>query len=122
MQEKSVALRYNAGKLQWHLVDFDSLKPLVEVLMYGAQKYSPDNWKKGMDLNVILDCLQRHTVELMQGRPIDQESGKPHIGHVLANAMMYAYYTETEEGQQALKRFKELQQTEDARSIKTDAV
>lgn len=34
------ALRYNNGKPQWSLVDFDSLEGLVHVLEYGADKYS----------------------------------------------------------------------------------
>lgn len=34
------ALRYNEDKLQWSLVDFKSLEPLVRVLEYGSNKYS----------------------------------------------------------------------------------
>lgn len=40
------ALRYNKNKLKWSYVDFPSLEPMVEVLMFGAEKYAPDNWKK----------------------------------------------------------------------------
>lgn len=37
------AQRFNHGKLQWNLVSFEALKPLVEVLMFGAKKYAPHN-------------------------------------------------------------------------------
>ena len=39
--------RYNTGKIQWSLVDFDSLEPMVRVLEFGAKKYDAHNWKKG---------------------------------------------------------------------------
>lgn len=93
-QEK--ALRYNQGKLKWSLVDFDSLKPMIEVLMFGAQKYAPDNWKKGLDKKEILESLQRHLIELFNEEPIDKESNLRHIGHILCNAMFYAYFENKE--------------------------
>lgn len=39
-------LRCNNGKLKWTLVDYNALEPLVEVLEFGAKKYSSNNWKK----------------------------------------------------------------------------
>ncbi|MFN8317179.1 MAG: dATP/dGTP diphosphohydrolase domain-containing protein [Chitinophagales bacterium] len=41
--------RFNEGKEKWGLVHFGSLKPMVRVLEFGADKYSEDNWKKGLD-------------------------------------------------------------------------
>ena len=32
--------RYNKGKTKWSLVDWESLEPLVQVLMFGANKYT----------------------------------------------------------------------------------
>src|SRR3990170_3000081 len=110
------ALRYNDGKPQWSLVDFDSLEPLVRVLEYGAHKYSifednkgnrikgadiskeegetlslvssgKDNWKLGFDNNKLLESLARHLFVLMKGEVNDPESGLPHIGHLMANAL-----------------------------------
>jgi len=40
------ALRFNEGKTKWSLVDFNSLKPMVDVLVFGANKYT-----KNFDLN-----------------------------------------------------------------------
>jgi len=34
------ALRFNEGKLKWSLVHFKSLEPLIQVLMFGASKYT----------------------------------------------------------------------------------
>ena len=47
------ALRYNQGKLEWSLVDFDTLEGLSKVLEYGAQKYARHNWKKGMPVTQV---------------------------------------------------------------------
>lgn len=97
------ALRYNEGKPKWSLVDFDSLEPMVRVLEYGMEKYSVknedgdiietgrDNWKKGMPLSEVMESLFRHTIAIMKGEFIDKESGKPHIGHIMCNAMFASY-------------------------------
>lgn len=84
-------LRYNEGKPKWSLVDFDALEPMVRVLEYGAEKYSPDNWKGGMPITEIMESLMRHYVAYMRGEDNDPESGLPHIGHILCNAMFVSY-------------------------------
>lgn len=86
-------LRYNEGKPSWSLVDFDSLLPMVDVLMYGKKKYTTKdctgahNWKKGEWTNEIMESLLRHAFALMRGELIDKESSKSHIGHLMCNAM-----------------------------------
>lgn len=84
-------LRYNTGKLQWSLIDYKSLEPLVKVLEFGAEKYSADNWKKGLYTREIIESLLRHTYALLEGEDNDQESTLPHIGHILANAMFLSF-------------------------------
>ena len=91
--DKSKADRFNDGKLKWSLVHWGSLKPLVQVLMFGAEKYSPDNWKKGLDKKEILESMTRHLTALMDGETHDPESGLHHIGHILCNAMFYSYFS-----------------------------
>jgi hypothetical protein len=99
----SGALRYNSGKRRWDLVDFQSLEPMVEVLEYGADKYTvkdsegnimvtgANNWKKGLKVLSIFASMLRHTFALMSGEDKDPESGKHHIGHIQCNAMFLAY-------------------------------
>lgn len=90
-QAKALGLRYNDGKLPWHLVDFQALEPMVRVLEYGASKYDPHNWKQGMPHAEIADCLLRHLFAWIHGEDNDQESGLSHLGHVLCNAMFLTY-------------------------------
>lgn len=91
-EHKEKALRYNQGKPKWSLVHFKSLEPMVKVLMYGADKYAPDNWKKGLDRKEILDSMQRHLAALIDGQEIDPESQEHHIGHIMCNCMFYSFF------------------------------
>ena len=110
------SLRYNEGKTQWSLLPWDQLESMIKVLEYGAHKYSVfqddkgnlikgkditiedskkfklissgrDNWKKGFPLNELWDSNLRHTKALMTGELLDNESGLPHIGHILCNVV-----------------------------------
>jgi hypothetical protein len=85
------ALRYNQDKLQWSLVDFDSLEGMVKVLEYGAAKYAPNNWKKGMPVTKVSESLMRHLFAFLRGEDIDAESGCRHISHVMCNVMFLEY-------------------------------
>jgi hypothetical protein len=85
------ALRYNQGKPQWSLVDFDSLEGLVHVLEYGAKKYARDNWKKGMPVTQVTESLMRHLFAFLRGEDVDPESGCRHISHVMCNTMFLEY-------------------------------
>lgn len=95
---KNKALRYNQGKLQWNLVHFPSLEPMVQVLEYGAAKYSTSdesgvgNWKKPMDKQQILNSAMRHLVQLMEDEELDSESKLTHVGHLMCNLMFYSYH------------------------------
>lgn len=88
---KEHGLRYNDGKLKWSYVHWKSMEPLVRVLMFGAQKYEPFNWQKGLKKNEILESMMRHLTKLMDGEMKDVESGLDHIGHIMCNAMFYQY-------------------------------
>lgn len=85
------ASRYNSGKLKWSLVDFDSLEDMVRVLEFGANKYSEHNWKKGLKTTEVFESTMRHLVAYMKGEDLDPESGLPHTGHIMCNAMFLSY-------------------------------
>lgn len=87
------AQRHNAGKLRWSLVDFESMEDMLRVLEFGAGKYSPDNWKLGLNKDELLESAIRHLMALMRGEEMDKESGLPHNGHVMCNMMFYSFYS-----------------------------
>lgn len=91
-EEKQVlADRFNAGKLQWSMVDFKSLEDMVRVLEFGAKKYSRNNWKKGLKTTEIVDSMLRHIYAYLDGEDVDPESGINHTGHIMCNAMFLSH-------------------------------
>jgi len=36
----STGLRYNQGKMEWGLINYKAMEPMIKVLMYGAKKYT----------------------------------------------------------------------------------
>jgi len=85
--------RFNAGKLKWSLVSWRALEPLVQVLMFGAKKYDPHNWKRGLKYTEVTESLQRHLNSFIEGEDYDKESKLSHVGHILCNAMFLSYMT-----------------------------
>lgn len=91
MSSKELGERKNGGKYQWSLVSWLALEPMVEVLEFGAQKYTPDNWRKGLSWRRTSESLLRHLVAFMEGEDNDKESGLNHVGHILCNGMFLSY-------------------------------
>ena len=86
--------RKNSGKLKWSLVPQSSLAPMVKVLEFGANKYAPHNWMKGLSITEICESLKRHLDSFMEGEDNDPESGLSHIGHIQCNALFLAWMME----------------------------
>ena len=84
-------LKYTKDKLEWSLLDYDALEPAIKVLEFGATKYSPDNYKKGLYRSQVLDAMQRHLAELMKGNEDDDESGENHAAHIICNCLFYLH-------------------------------
>lgn len=84
-------LRFNEGKPQWRYVPQSALIPMVRVLEFGAKKYSPENWKKGLSTTECMESLKRHWDAMMEGETHDPDSKLPHIGHIMCNAMFISW-------------------------------
>ncbi len=82
-------VKYDNGKPQWSLLPFKALGQVVEVLTYGARKYSPDNWKKVPDARRrYTDAGFRHFTAYASGETHDPETGKHHLAHAIC-CMLY---------------------------------
>lgn len=92
--EDEKGLRFNENKPKWSLVPQSSLLPMVEVLEFGAKKYAPHNWRKGLSITEICESLKRHLDAFMEGEDLDPESGLSHIGHIQCNALFLSYMME----------------------------
>lgn len=71
----------DAGKAPWHLLPFDALSAIVAVLAFGALKYAPRNWEKGMDWDRPFSALLRHLTAWWEGEDRDPETGLSHLAH-----------------------------------------
>lgn len=66
------------------------LKQITLVAMYGAQKYSRDNWKK-VNVDRYISAFWRHLISYLKGNKEDEESGFCHLSHVYWNIMAIWY-------------------------------
>lgn len=80
-------LRFNAGKSRVDLISPVFLKGLADVLTFGAKKYAPHNWRKGLSWTETVASAQRHLLAFLSGEDIDEESGLPHIDMLACNVM-----------------------------------
>ena len=65
---KSGAQRDNhSGKGRFDLMSGQGLLRLARWYELGANKYTPRNWEKGMDISRYLDAAFRHLVKYMMG-------------------------------------------------------
>lgn len=76
----------------WYMTPAQMLEGTTRVLMYGAAKYSENNWQECKDVNRYHDALLRHCLALVKGEEIDPESGLMHIDHISCNLMFLEYF------------------------------
>jgi len=83
----NTGLRYNAGKPRMSLLPFDALREVAKVLTFGAQKYAPHNWRKGLTWSETYDSLIRHLTARLSGELRDPETGELHTAQIACNAL-----------------------------------
>lgn len=69
------------GKPAMSLIPSDFLIELAKVLSFGAQKYDPHNWRKGIKWSRMIDAAMRHITAWKEGEDLDAESGLSHLAH-----------------------------------------
>jgi hypothetical protein len=87
-------LKYDGGKLPWELLPEDALEQVVRVLQFGAQKYAPRNWEKGIAYTRVYGAIRRHLVAWLKGEELDPETGISHLAHA-ACEILFALTFET---------------------------
>lgn len=73
-------VKYDTGKRQWSLLPWRGAEEVVRVLEFGADKYTPDNWRR-VASERYLDAAFRHLIAHARGEYEDTESGLPHLAH-----------------------------------------
>lgn len=71
-------------KLNWDLLPIEPIEEVVRVLMFGARKYSKNNWKYVDDgVDRYYAAALRHIFAWRRGSKVDAESKKSHIAHAI---------------------------------------
>ncbi len=74
-------LKFDGGKDPWQLIPWDAVRAITKVLRFGAEKYAPRNWEKGMDWDRLFRAAIEHlNTWFMEGTP-DKETGFSHLWH-----------------------------------------
>ena len=96
------AQNHNKGKSRWALLHKDTPNAMLEMVKLaeqGVEKYSRDNFTKSMGtpdaarfLEESLESIMRHTIALMNGEEIDQETGRHHGACIMRRASFSIEY------------------------------
>lgn len=75
-------VKNDADKPRWDLLPFAQIGHIVQVITFGAKKYSPGNWKKIENpKSRYFAALMRHLSAWHCGEKSDSESGLRHLAH-----------------------------------------
>lgn len=86
-------VKYDDKKITWSLLPWEPLKEVVKVLMFGAKKYSVDNWKKVPDAeDRYWDATMRHILAIKAGEILDPESKMPHFAHATCCLLFLGWF------------------------------
>lgn len=86
------------GKVRMELLAGDALRGTAQVLSFGASKYLPRNWERGIAFSRVFGALMRHSWDWWQGEDLDPESGLSHIHHASCCLMFLQAYVERKQG------------------------
>lgn len=92
------AKRFDKGKVQLELLDPEFIHDFAQVMTFGAAKYGPNNWRRGMNWTRAIGSLKRHMNAIERGEDFDEESGLHHSAHIACNAMFLYYYEKYSKG------------------------
>jgi hypothetical protein len=76
-------VKHDHGKTEYHLIPPLAEEEMARVLMFGAEKYAPNNWKKTPDLKRYYNAARRHMALWLKGEQFDSETGKHHLAHAM---------------------------------------
>ena len=86
------SVMFDPTKTALQLIDPRFVEGLGAVLAFGAKKYAPNNWMRGMSWITVLGGILRHVFAFARGEEQDKESGLPHLHHAACGLMFLSYY------------------------------
>jgi hypothetical protein len=92
MTKHTEGVKFDADKLRLDLLPPELEKAVSEILAFGAKKYEPFNWCKGLKYSRVYAAARRHLMQWWIGEDIDKESGLPHLWHCACNLAFLISY------------------------------
>lgn len=87
-ESKRQANKYDQGKPMMRFLTKEFLEATAKAQTYGANKYGPWNFQKGLETSALYDAAIRHLLAWYSGENNDPESLESHLGHCAANLNM----------------------------------
>lgn len=84
--------RHNEGKLRYDLIPTFAQEQEAAVWTFGAEKYAPNQWRRGMAWSKIIASAKRHLAAIENGEDFDKETGILHSAHLRCNSGMLTEY------------------------------
>lgn len=82
----------DAGKPGFEFLPADALGEINEIMRFGAKKYAPRNWEKGMAWTRPANACLRHLFAWLAGERRDPETGRSHLAHAGACVLFLVAY------------------------------
>ena len=78
----------DTGKVTHFYLPWVALEEVAKVMEYGAKKYAPGNYQKGMKYSRLWSAALRHLVVWKCGKEKDPETGVSHLAHACCCILM----------------------------------
>jgi hypothetical protein len=88
----SNGIKFDQDKVRMELLPPFAQEEIAKVLTYGARKYDPYNWAKGMPWTRVYGAAIRHLNAFARGEDTDPETGLSHVAHAACNLMFLLEY------------------------------
>jgi hypothetical protein len=75
-----------------HLIPPEFLYAIAEILAFGARKYAPRNWEKGINYSRVYRAAVGHLFDWFMRKGSDPETGKSHLWHAACCVMFLTCY------------------------------
>ncbi len=89
---KEPGWKNDQDKPRWGLLPWEQVREVVEVMTFGAKKYTDDNWKRVPAAESrYFDAAVRH-IEESRREAADPETGKSHLAHAVCCLLMLMWH------------------------------
>lgn len=79
----AAGIKHDVNKAAMHLIPSEAIEAMAQVLEFGARKYEPRNWERGLLYSRVFAAAMRHLWAWWRGEDRDTETNFSHLDHAL---------------------------------------